>query len=100
MHAKRAQLEFLAGNWDEADVLAGRAQTLATESGDHAAESLAAWAAVLVPAARGEPLEREIGALDAISAVFEAHVAPVRLGLAEAAAAQGRHRAVLDALAR
>ena len=51
--AKQAQLEFAAGEWDEAVVLAERAATIAHETDEVAAQALAGWASVLVPAARG-----------------------------------------------
>ena len=90
--AKLSQVAFAAGDWDDAVVLAERAQVIATESAEAAALVAAYWAAATVAAARGdappEPPE----------AVFEEHVAEVAIGQAEVAAAQGRPDEVLRLL--
>ena len=94
--ARHAQVEFAAGHWDEAAVLADRALVFATESDDVSALALALWAAVLVPSARGEDCASLIQALETVPAVFPAHVAEARIGLATVLA---EPEAVLLALA-
>ncbi len=90
--ASHARVEFAAGRWDDAALLAHRAQVLAAEAADVAAQAPAGWAAALVPAARGDAADCAAlaGELAALPAVFENHVAEVALGRAELAAAQGR----------
>ena len=99
--AKHAQARFAGGEWDAAVVLADRAQALALESDDVAAEALAGWAAVLVPAARGDRAEcdRLQLMLERLPVVFAGHIAERNLGLALLAAARADHAGVLEVLA-
>ncbi len=99
--AAHARVEFLAGRWDDAARLAARARVIAGEAGDVAALAPAAWAAALVPAARGDVAECTVLAaeLAALPVVFENHVAEVALGRAELAGALGRPGDVVAALA-
>ncbi|WP_028064181.1 ATP-binding protein [Solirubrobacter soli] len=99
--AKHAQARFALGEWDDAVTLAHRAQAYALESDDVSAQAIAGAAAALVPAARGdhETCERLRLELEALPAVFEAHVAERDVGLATLAAARGDHAAVLRILA-
>ncbi|MDA0174496.1 LuxR C-terminal-related transcriptional regulator [Solirubrobacter taibaiensis] len=98
--ARQAQVEFLAGAWDDAALLGEQAVVIATESEEAAAWSLAYWAAILVPAARGdfEVCDAHLHALADLPIVFEAHTAAVQLARAEVARARGDHAAVLAAL--
>src|SRR5262249_37043581 len=70
------------------------------ESDDVSAQAIAGWAAVLVPAARGEREQcaRLQGVLAAVPAVFEVHVAERNIGLALLAASEGDHAEVLRVL--
>ena len=51
-----AKLEFAAGRWDDAVVLAEQAEALAVESELPWLLAVTRWAALHVPLARGEPL--------------------------------------------
>ena len=98
---KRAQLEFVAGEWDDAVVSAERAATIAQESDEVAAQAMAGWTSVLVPAARGhfDVCDAHLRELHALPLRFEAHIAAARMAFAEVAAARADHAGVIEALA-
>ncbi len=99
--AKQAQLEHAAGRWEETVVLAARATAIADEADEVAAQAVAGWASVLVPAARGDfaACERVLGNLAGLDASFEAHVAAIRLAHAVVAGARRDPAGVIEALA-
>jgi DNA-binding CsgD family transcriptional regulator len=95
-----ARAGFVAGVWDEAAADAGRAVSLLEESGHGWLRPLARFAAVLVPAARGEwvAAEEHAGAAVARPDDYELMVVTAGLARAQVPAARGDHEGVLRAL--
>jgi ATP/maltotriose-dependent transcriptional regulator MalT len=95
-----AYAEFALGAWDEAAADAERAVSLLDESGMEWLRPLARYAAVLVPAARGEwsVTEEHLRAGTAQTGDYELMVVAAAMGRAEVATARGEHEAVLRAL--
>ncbi len=95
-----AYAEFLLGAWDEAAADAERAVSLLDESGMEWLRPLARYAAVLVPAARGEwkVAEEHLRAGAAHTGDYELMVVTAALARAEVAAARGEQETVLRAL--
>jgi DNA-binding CsgD family transcriptional regulator len=91
---------FASGAWDEAVEDAERAVSLLEESGQEWLRPLARWAAVSVPAARGEWETAEGHALAAAAQGGDYELMVVAAGLARAqlAVARGDHAGVLRAL--
>ncbi len=91
---------FASGAWDEAEADAERAVSMLEESGQEWLRPLARWAAVSVPAARGEweAAERHALAAAAQGGDYELMVVAAGLARAQLAAARGDHGAVLRAL--
>ena len=91
----------MAGEWDDAVVSAERAATIAQESDEVAAQAMAGWTSVLVPAARGhfDVCDAHLRELHALPLRFEAHIAAARMAFAEVAAARADHAGVIEALA-
>ena len=89
-----------SGAWDEAAAAAERAVSLLEESGHEWLRPLARFAAVLVPAARGEwvAAEEHAGAAVARSGDYELMVVAAGLAQAQVPAARGDHEGVLRAL--
>ena len=88
-----AYAEFVLGAWDEAAADAERAVSLLDESGMEWLRPLARYAAVLVPAARGEweAAEEHLRAGAAQTGDYELMVVAAGLARAEVAAARGEH---------
>jgi DNA-binding CsgD family transcriptional regulator len=95
-----SRAEFLAGSWDESGVAAARAVALLEETGHEWLRPLARWAAVGVPAARGEWVAAEEHARLASSQGGDYELMVVAAGMARAQvdAARGDHEGVLRAL--
>ena len=95
-----SQAGFAMGAWDEAAADAERAVSLLDESGLEWLRPLARYAAVLVPAARGEweTAEEHLRAGAAQGGDYELMVVAAALARAEVAAARGEHDGVLRAL--
>ena len=95
-----AYAEFVLGAWDEAAADAERAVSLLDESGMEWLRPLARYAAVLVPAARGEweAAEEHLRAGAAQPGDYELMVVAAALARAEVAAARGEPEAVLHAM--
>jgi DNA-binding CsgD family transcriptional regulator len=92
--------EFTVGSWDEAGAHADRAVSLLDEAGMEWLRPLARYAAVLVPAARGDwpTAEAQLRGGAADAADYQLMVVSAALGQAEVAAARGEHPEVLRAL--
>jgi DNA-binding NarL/FixJ family response regulator len=95
-----SQAGFAVGAWDAATVDAERAVSLLEESGHGWLRPLARWAAVMVPAARGEwtAAEEHARAAAAQPGDYELMIAAASLAQAQLATARGDHDAVLTAL--
>jgi DNA-binding CsgD family transcriptional regulator len=95
-----AQAGFAQGDWDEAALDAERAVSLLEESGHGWLRPLARFAAVAVPAARGEWMAAEEHARAAVARPDDYELMVVTAGLARAQvpAARGDHEGVLQAL--
>jgi DNA-binding CsgD family transcriptional regulator len=95
-----ARAGFALGAWDEAAADAERAVSLLEESGHGWLRQLARFAAVTVPAARGEWVAAEEHARAAVARPGDYELMVVAAGLARAQvpAAKGDHDAVLRAL--
>ncbi len=95
-----SRAEYSAGAWDKAAMAAERAVSLLEESGHEWLRPLARWAAVGVPAARGEwqAAEEHAGLAAVQSGDYELMIVAEGLARAEVAAARGDHEAVLRAL--
>lgn len=94
-----SQARFLSGSWDEAAVAAAQAVELVEDAKHRWLLPLARWAAVGVPAARGEWEKAEEHARSAAaSGGYELMVVPGGLARAQLAAARGDHDEVLGAL--
>ncbi|MBV9922432.1 MAG: hypothetical protein JOY78_16505 [Pseudonocardia sp.] len=95
-----AYAEFVLGAWDEAAADAERAVSLLDESGMEWLRPLARYAAVLVPAARGEweAAEAHLRAGAAHAGDYELMVVAAALAAAEVAAARGEQATVLRAM--
>jgi DNA-binding CsgD family transcriptional regulator len=95
-----ARAGFLAGAWEEAAADAERAVSLLEESGHGWLRPLARFAAVLVPAARGEWVAAQEHAAAAVARPGDYELMVVTAGLAGAQvpAARGDHEGVLRAL--
>ena len=95
-----AHAEFALGAWDDAAANAERAVSLLDESGMEWLRPLARYAAVLVPAARGEwaAAQEHLRAGAARRGDYELMVVTAALGGAELAAARSDHEGVLRAL--
>jgi DNA-binding CsgD family transcriptional regulator len=91
---------FASGAWDEAAADAERAVSMLEESGQEWLRPLARWAAVSVPAARGEweAAERHALAAAAQGGDYELMVVAAGLARTQLATARGDHGAVLRAL--
>ena len=90
-----AKLEFAAGRWDDAVVLAEQAEALAVESELPWLLAVTRWAALHVPLARGEPHPD----LPSPTGTFERMIEVEACAHAEVAAAADAPRAVVAALA-
>ena len=92
--------EFTAGSWDEAGAHADHAVSLLDEAGMEWLRPLARYAAVLVPAARGDwaTAEAHLRGGAAEAADYQLMVVSAALGQAEVATARGEHADVLRAL--
>jgi Response regulator containing a CheY-like receiver domain and an HTH DNA-binding domain len=95
-----SRAEFLAGSWDESVVAAARAVALLEETRHDWLRPLARWAAVGVPAARGEwrAAEEHARLASAQGGDYELMVVAAGMAGAQLAAARGDHEAVLRAL--
>ena len=94
-----SRVDYSLGGWDEAAVAAERAVSLLEESGHEWLRPLARWAAVGVPAARGEwqAAEEHARLAAAQGGDYELMVAAAGLARAQVAVARGDHEAVLRA---
>ena len=94
-----SRAEFLVGAWDEAAVIAERAVSLLEETGHEWLRPLARWAAVGVPAARGEwrAAEEHVRLASARSGDYELMLVAAGLARAQLATARGDPEAVLRA---
>ena len=95
-----ARAGFALGAWDEAAADAERAVSLLEESGHGWLRQLARFAAVMVPAARGEwaAAEEHARAAVARSGDYELMIVAAALARAQVPAAKGDHEGVLRAL--
>jgi DNA-binding CsgD family transcriptional regulator len=95
-----ARADYHAGAWDDAVVHAERGLAVAVESDNPWVRPLLRWAAVAVPAARGDlTVAEEQAALVAVPAGdSEQNIAAAGLARAQLAAARGDHQGVLRAL--
>jgi DNA-binding CsgD family transcriptional regulator len=95
-----SRAEFLAGSWDDSSVSAARALALLEETRHEWLRPLARWAAVAVPAARGEwrAAQEHVRLASAQGGDYELMVVAAGLAGAQLAAAQGDHEGVLRAL--
>jgi DNA-binding CsgD family transcriptional regulator len=95
-----AHAAFAVGDWDAAASDAERAVSLLDESGMEWLRPLARYAAVLVPAARGEwdAAEEQLSQGTARPGDYELMVVAAALARVEVAAARGDHDGVLRAL--
>lgn len=96
-----ARAHFEVGAWDQADAVAREAVGFATRLEDVSARVFAWWAAVLVPAARGDWERADALARRAADEPTDApdRVLAVAMAHALVAAARGQAEAVLEALA-
>ena len=99
-HARLALADFTVGAWDDAALRAERAVSVAPEQDTPSIRAMALWAAIQVPAARGDwDVAEELAQLLAASPPSgEACIAAVGLGLAAFARARRRPEDVLRAL--
>jgi ATP/maltotriose-dependent transcriptional regulator MalT len=95
-----SRAEFLLGSWDRATVAAERAVTLLEESGHEWLRPLARWAAMAVPAARGDwrAAEEHVRLAATQAGDYELMIVAGGLARAQLAAARGDQEAVLRAL--
>ena len=94
-----SQLQYVAGEWSDAVVSAERAMALASEA-EHPHSAFVWWAAIAVPAARGDWRGRRRVRAEAAAEPIEATDRTVPLGMTRAllATARGDAEAVLAAL--
>ncbi len=95
-----SRLQYAVGDWADAVVSAEQALALASET-EHPHAAFVWWAAIAVPAARGDEATTEAYARCAAAEPLDATDRTVAVGmaLALAAAARGDHEAVVEALA-
>jgi ATP/maltotriose-dependent transcriptional regulator MalT len=95
-----SRAEFLLGSWDRASVAAERAVTLLEESGHEWLRPLARWAAMSVPAARGDwrAAEEHVRLAGAQAGDYELMIVAGGLARAQLAAARSDPEGVLRAL--